>query len=30
LIENSPLNADELRKMYAFWRATNHLTVGMI
>ncbi|MGA7936345.1 MAG: phosphoketolase family protein [Kovacikia sp.] len=29
-IEGSPLSADELRKMNAFWRAANYLAVGMI
>ncbi|MGC8714517.1 MAG: phosphoketolase, partial [Leptodesmis sp.] len=29
-IEGTPLSADELRKMYAFWRAANYLAVGMI
>ncbi len=29
-IEGSPLSADELHKMHAFWRAANYLAVGMI
>jgi xylulose-5-phosphate/fructose-6-phosphate phosphoketolase len=27
---NSPLSADELRKMHAWWRAANYLSVGQI
>jgi xylulose-5-phosphate/fructose-6-phosphate phosphoketolase len=29
-VEASPLSAEELRKMHAFWRACNYLAVGMI
>ncbi|MBI4781573.1 MAG: phosphoketolase family protein [Oscillatoriophycideae cyanobacterium NC_groundwater_1537_Pr4_S-0.65um_50_18] len=29
-VEGSPLSAEELRKMHAFWRACNYLAVGMI
>jgi xylulose-5-phosphate/fructose-6-phosphate phosphoketolase len=29
-IEDTPLNADELRKVHAFWRACNYLSLGMI
>ncbi len=29
-IEGSPLGADELRNMHAFWRASNYLAAGMI
>ncbi|MDX2099828.1 MAG: phosphoketolase family protein, partial [Leptolyngbyaceae cyanobacterium bins.59] len=29
-IEGSPLSADELRKMHAFWLACNYLSAGMI
>ena len=25
-----PLSAEELRKMHAYWRATNYLSVGQI
>jgi xylulose-5-phosphate/fructose-6-phosphate phosphoketolase len=29
-IQGEPLNAEELRKLHAFWRAANYLAVGMI
>jgi xylulose-5-phosphate/fructose-6-phosphate phosphoketolase len=29
-IEGTPLSADELRNMHAFWRASNYLAAGMI
>jgi len=29
-VEGSPLNAEELQKLDAFWRAANYLAVGMI
>jgi xylulose-5-phosphate/fructose-6-phosphate phosphoketolase len=29
-IEGAPLSADELRRMHAFWRACNYLSLGMI
>jgi xylulose-5-phosphate/fructose-6-phosphate phosphoketolase len=29
-ISGTPLSADELRKMHAYWRACNYLTLGMI
>jgi xylulose-5-phosphate/fructose-6-phosphate phosphoketolase len=29
-VEGTPLNADELRRMHAFWRACNYLALGMI
>jgi xylulose-5-phosphate/fructose-6-phosphate phosphoketolase len=29
-VEGSPLSADELYKLHAFWRAANYLAVGMI
>ncbi|WP_421655032.1 phosphoketolase family protein [Leptothermofonsia sp. ETS-13] len=29
-VEGSPLDAEELRKMHAYWRAANYLAVGMI
>jgi len=29
-IEGTPLSADELQKLHAFWRASNYLAVGMI
>lgn len=28
--ENKPLSADDLRKMNAYWRAANYLSVGQI
>ena len=27
---STPLSADELRKMHAYWRAANYLSVGQI
>src|SRR5450432_162594 len=27
---NSPLSSEELRKMHAYWRAANYLSVGQI
>ena len=29
-VQGSPLEADELQKMHAFWRAYNYLMLGMI
>jgi xylulose-5-phosphate/fructose-6-phosphate phosphoketolase len=29
-IENQPLSADELKKINAYWRAANYLSVGQI
>jgi len=29
-VSGRPLNTDELRKMHAYWRACNYLTLGMI
>jgi xylulose-5-phosphate/fructose-6-phosphate phosphoketolase len=29
-ISNQPLSADALRKMNAYWRAANYLSVGQI
>ena len=29
-IEGTPLSAEELRKLHAFWRACNYLAIGMI
>ncbi len=29
-VENGPLSAEELRKMHAYWRAANYLSVGQI
>jgi xylulose-5-phosphate/fructose-6-phosphate phosphoketolase len=29
-VAGAPLNADELRKLHAFWRACNYLALGMI
>jgi xylulose-5-phosphate/fructose-6-phosphate phosphoketolase len=29
-VEGTPLSADELRRMHAFWRACNYLALGMI
>ena len=29
-VSGTPLTADELRKMHAYWRACNYLTLGMI
>lgn len=29
-IQGTPLSAEELRKMHAFWRASNYLALGMI
>ncbi len=29
-VEGTPLNAEELRKIHAFWRACNYLAIGMI
>ena len=29
-VEGAPLDAEELRKIHAFWRACNYLAVGMI
>jgi xylulose-5-phosphate/fructose-6-phosphate phosphoketolase len=29
-ISATPLAAEELRKMHAYWRACNYLTLGMI
>src|SRR5262245_33217250 len=28
--ENSPLSEEEMRKMHAYWRAANYLSVGQI
>ena len=29
-VEGAPLNAEELRKIHAYWRACNYLAIGMI
>jgi hypothetical protein len=29
-VKGAPLSDEELRKMHAFWRATNYLALGMI
>jgi phosphoketolase len=29
-VSNQPLSAEELRKMNAYWRAANYLSVGQI
>lgn len=29
-VAGRPLNTDELRKIHAYWRACNYLTLGMI
>jgi xylulose-5-phosphate/fructose-6-phosphate phosphoketolase len=29
-VENEPLSSDELRRMHAYWRAANYLSVGQI
>ncbi|NJR67068.1 MAG: hypothetical protein HC772_19940 [Leptolyngbyaceae cyanobacterium CRU_2_3] len=29
-VEGTPLSAEEMHKMHAFWRACNYLAVGMI
>ncbi len=29
-VKGAPLNDEELKKLHAFWRATNYLALGMI